>query len=73
MTNELIVLALSVIDKIIDRTPNYKEKIKERKLKLVSAYLEEKAKPNHLIDDNKLNQLHVELVEFLKEFKNEIL
>lgn len=69
---EIIGLSLSIVDKFLDKLPNYEQKKKEKYYKLKRKYNEEITKDYDLRDDNLVIVYRNELLDFLKTFVSEI-
>ena len=67
---ELISALLGVIDKVIDKIPNYEQRKKDKYYKLKKEYFEVINSEN--IDHNLADKLALELRLFIDSFGNEI-
>ena len=67
---ELLATLLSVVDKIVDRTPSLEDRRKNKYHKLKSEYFEVINDEN--IDHNRADQLAHELKLFVESFSDEI-
>lgn len=63
---------LSLLDKIMDRTPNYEQSKKEQYFKIKKKLLEEAKKPDHIKNDGIIDDLSDELLIFVESFSEEI-
>ena len=67
---EIIAAALSICDKLLDKTPNYTQKKKEKYYAIKKAYYEELTHANR--DDSRVDNLRDELIMFIDAFSKEL-
>jgi len=67
-----IFTVIKLIDKVMDRMPNYEQRKKEKYFKLKKKLLDESKKPNHLKIDGRIDDLVDELILFVDAFSEEI-
>lgn len=67
---EIAFLALSVFDKLLDRTPTFAERKKQKYLKLKQRYVE--ALHDQVRDDNLIGTLRTELFMLVSSYNTEL-
>lgn len=70
--SDWITTTLSIIDKVMDQIPNYSERKRNEFHSLRKKYIEERNKPDEVINDQYLDNLRERLRLFAVDFTKEI-
>ena len=68
----LITVLLSIIDKTMGMMPNYSQRKKQDFYDMVSRYHAEMSLAKDARDDNYIQKLYTEIIDFAKAFQTEI-
>lgn len=72
MFSQIALSALNLLHEVSKKIPNFDERVRSSFHKSLTSFENEFVKPEHLIDDQRLDELRMELERRFETFKKEL-